>query len=219
MEEIGQLLHISFDVKEKQSRIDKTQSLISLQVHIIFDMIEAKNMKLDERLYQLRKKKGLTQAAVAEKLGVSRQAVSRWEIGAAVPTLENIKVLSELFGVRVEYLLPGDSSVEENEVAEKNKEEQSEKLLISQKGDGKSPMAFDLKSPEYKQFEKIRTGKLPGLKRWIVIGCLTLLLIIAGIIYLASSYTKGKTDTNEVWLSEWEYDENESSLGTDFQFS
>lgn len=68
------------------------------------DIIGVKNMGLDERLYQLRKQKGLTQADVAEKLGISRQAVSRWEIGAAIPTLENIKILSELFDVSVEYL-------------------------------------------------------------------------------------------------------------------
>lgn len=42
---------------------------------------------------------------LAEKLNVSRQAISRWEVGAAVPTTDNLKVLSELYGVSVDYLL------------------------------------------------------------------------------------------------------------------
>lgn len=176
-------------------------------------------MKLDERLYQLRKEKGLTQAAVAEKLGVSRQAVSRWEIGAAVPTLENLRVLSELFGVSVQYLLPGESNVEEEIIAEESKEELPEKVLISQRVDEEYPKAFEQKPPENEQLEKIKTEMTPGHRRWIIIGCLIILVIIIGIIYLATSFTTETPDTEEVWLSEWEYDENESSLGTDFQFS
>lgn len=42
---------------------------------------------------------------LAEKLNVSRQAISRWEVGSAVPTTDNLKVLSELYGVSIDYLL------------------------------------------------------------------------------------------------------------------
>ena len=42
---------------------------------------------------------------LAEKLNVSRQAISRWEVGLAVPTTDNLKVLSELYGVSIDYLL------------------------------------------------------------------------------------------------------------------
>lgn len=62
-------------------------------------------MNLDEKLTRLRKKKGLTQSELAEHMKVSRQAVSRWEVGAAAPTTENLKSLSELYGVSLEYLL------------------------------------------------------------------------------------------------------------------
>lgn len=48
--------------------------------------------------------KGLTQADLSEILHVSRQTVSRWEVGAAVPTTDNLRVLSELYGVSVDYL-------------------------------------------------------------------------------------------------------------------
>lgn len=62
-------------------------------------------MSLAEKLVALRKQKGLTQMDLAEKLDVSRQAISRWEVGAAVPGTDNLKVLGELFGVSVDYLL------------------------------------------------------------------------------------------------------------------
>lgn len=62
-------------------------------------------MKLDEKLARLRKEKGLTQLELAEAVKVSRQAVSKWEAGGAIPTTENLKGLSELLEVPIDYLL------------------------------------------------------------------------------------------------------------------
>lgn len=62
-------------------------------------------MNLAEKLIQLRKKNGLTQLKLAEMMNVSRQAISRWEVGDAVPSTENLKYLSSLYGVSTEYLL------------------------------------------------------------------------------------------------------------------
>lgn len=66
-------------------------------------------MKLDEKLISLRKEKGITQLSVAEVLGVSRQAISRWESGTALPSTENLARLSELYHVPVDYLLNDDA--------------------------------------------------------------------------------------------------------------
>lgn len=66
-------------------------------------------MELKEKLVALRKEKGLTQSAVAEKLDVSRQAISRWESGIALPSTDNLKSLSALYGVPVDYLLNSDT--------------------------------------------------------------------------------------------------------------
>ena len=55
-------------------------------------------MGLEEKLCFLRKKCGLSQLEVAEALDVSRQAVSRWEVGAVVPTVDNLLGLSRLYG-------------------------------------------------------------------------------------------------------------------------
>lgn len=62
-------------------------------------------MKLDEKLIYLRKEKGLTQLELAEAVKVSRQAVSKWESGGGIPSTENLRGLSELYGVSVDYLL------------------------------------------------------------------------------------------------------------------
>lgn len=66
-------------------------------------------MSLAEKLVYLRKQKGLTQMELAEKLNVSRQAISRWEVGAAIPSTDNLMVLSVLYGVPIDYLLNNDA--------------------------------------------------------------------------------------------------------------
>lgn len=71
-------------------------------------------MELKEKLVALRKEKGLTQSAVAEKLDVSRQAISRWESGVALPSTDNLKCLSSLYEVPVDYLLKEDSEMKNN---------------------------------------------------------------------------------------------------------
>ena len=65
-------------------------------------------MKLEEKLISLRKEKGLSQMKLAEMMNVSRQAISRWEVGAAVPSTDNLKFLGNLYGVSLEYLLHDD---------------------------------------------------------------------------------------------------------------
>lgn len=67
-------------------------------------------MNANEKLLSLRKEKGLSQLELAEALNVSRQAVSRWEVGASVPSMDNLAALSRLYGVPLEDLL--DDSVQ-----------------------------------------------------------------------------------------------------------
>lgn len=62
-------------------------------------------MKLAERLIDLRKERKLSQLELAELMDISRQAVSRWEVGEATPSIENLLFLSRLYGVSLEYLI------------------------------------------------------------------------------------------------------------------
>ena len=62
-------------------------------------------MKLSDKIVRLRKSNGMSQEELADKLGVSRQAISRWEMGTAMPDATNILQLSRLFQVTTDYLL------------------------------------------------------------------------------------------------------------------
>lgn len=62
-------------------------------------------MRLGQKITKLRKKNKLSQEGLAEKMNVSRQAVSKWESGQSIPDIEKIVSLSELFGVTTDYLL------------------------------------------------------------------------------------------------------------------
>ena len=67
-------------------------------------------MELAAQIAALRKKHGFSQEELGEKLGVSRQAVSKWESGQAVPELEKLKELSRIFGVSLNELLQLEES-------------------------------------------------------------------------------------------------------------
>ena len=69
-------------------------------------------MKLNERIYELRTKHKMSQGDLAEALGVSRQSVSKWEVGSAVPEIEHLLHLSEIFGVTLDELVKGEGQDE-----------------------------------------------------------------------------------------------------------
>lgn len=73
-------------------------------------------MQLGEKLYKLRKEKGLSQEALAETIGTTRQAISKWENGQGYPETEKLLMLSNVFEVSVDFLL-------KDEKAEKGTEE------------------------------------------------------------------------------------------------
>ncbi|MBQ9781401.1 MAG: helix-turn-helix transcriptional regulator [Clostridia bacterium] len=78
--------------------------------------------ELARRIAVLRKQKGLTQSALAEKMDVTPQAVSKWETGRAMPDLSHVDELAAVLSVEVTYLLWGQeeklkSSVERNTIS------------------------------------------------------------------------------------------------------
>lgn len=95
---------------------------------------------LSEKIRDLRKKSGLSQEELAEKLDVSRQAVSKWELGAAVPTADKLLELSDFFGVSLDYLMRFDSDNSENPVSDATNPEKPR--ANSSKAFRKSAMIF-----------------------------------------------------------------------------
>ena len=65
-------------------------------------------MSFAEKMIELRKQQGLSQQDLADRLGVSRQAISRWETGAVQPLADSVKSLAQVFQVSTDYLLSDD---------------------------------------------------------------------------------------------------------------
>lgn len=78
---------------------------------------------MEIRLIELRRAKGLSQSQLADTLHVCRQSVSDWERGASRPTRENLVLLSELYGVSVDYLLEREPRTPPEEVTQPQTEE------------------------------------------------------------------------------------------------
>ena len=62
-------------------------------------------MTLGEKIQKLRKQRGLSQEALAEKVTVTRQTISKWELGQSLPDLDFIAQLSDIFNVSSDYLI------------------------------------------------------------------------------------------------------------------
>ena len=67
-------------------------------------------MTIGEKLQRLRKARGWTQEELAERVGVSRQSLSKWEANATLPDTANVIALADLFGVTTDYLLREDAA-------------------------------------------------------------------------------------------------------------
>lgn len=100
-------------------------------------------MTTGEKITKCRKEKSLTQTKLAEALGVTRQAVSRWESDLAFPETDNLLKMCKLFGVSSDWLLKYDES-QSNEVVP-----------------DKSKFTLDLKNFSIEYKSKIHLGKLP----------------------------------------------------------
>ena len=86
-------------------------------------------MGFGENLMRSRKKSGLSQEEVAAKLGVSRQTVSKWELGETLPDIQQTKKLSTLYHITLDELVELDLQVKEiQEVIEKTTEETQKKI-------------------------------------------------------------------------------------------
>ena len=95
------------------------------------------NIEIANRLQQLRKEKGYSQEELAQALGLSRQAVSKWERAESSPDTDNLICLAKLYDMSLDELLNTDETVEEirertQEVEEEKKED--EKYIKIEKG-------------------------------------------------------------------------------------
>lgn len=141
-------------------------------------------MELKEKLVTLRKKKGLSQLELAEMVKVSRQAVSRWEVGSTIPSTTNLQYLSGLYDVPLEYLL--------NETAELSLEREESCLTETKTADG-IPKGWSLKK-----------------KAGFIFGFLTILIIIFVFILATRKQEENVASMNDVLRGEVEISSSET---------
>lgn len=96
-----------------QRSIDKKQRQVCRNICVMrYTKLEVNKMNFGIKLQVLRKDKRLSQEALAEQLGVSRQAVSKWERGEGYPEMDTIIMISNLFGVTLDYLMKDNDDEE-----------------------------------------------------------------------------------------------------------
>ncbi len=92
-------------------------------------------MEFNEKLQELRKKKGITQEELSEALFVSRTAVSKWESGRGYPNIDSLKAVARFFGVTVDELLSGDELLTVAEQDNKQKENHTRDTVFASEGE------------------------------------------------------------------------------------
>lgn len=95
-----------------QLSVDTYPSVIGSYATIHFSIMlltkkGVSSMNMADRIQYLRKAKGISQEELADKVGVSRQAVSKWESEQSIPDLDRVINMSEFFGVTTDYILKG----------------------------------------------------------------------------------------------------------------
>ncbi len=123
-------------------------------------------MEFNNKLYELRKQKGFSQEELANRLNVSRQTISKWEIGESTPDMEKLVAISDLFNVSLDELVKG----QEPEPAGI-----SEHIV-------KSELYSDIKEHVLTEDNKVKAKK--GLKiAGIIVGVIVLIDLISFIVY------------------------------------
>jgi len=123
------------------------------------------NIEIASRLQKLRKEKGYSQEELADKLGISRQAISKWERAEASPDTDNLIMLAKLYNVSLDDLLKSDEELEElrKEKVEQESSKQFKEGIVFTDDDGSrveidnhSIKAFDKDGTELKIDKKSR---------------------------------------------------------------
>lgn len=152
-------------------------------------------MNLGNSLFQARKKSGLSQEYVAEKLGVSRQTVSKWETDETVPDIRQSKKMAVLYNVSLDELIDFDIDIKEiQEIIDKTSEEIEEKIDWTNAWGKKYPILLEYQEevniPNYAYRINIM---LDELKRDYQFNEQDAMLVLKDILYNVWKNRKGKS--------------------------
>ena len=128
-------------------------------------------MVLGEKLLYLRKKQGMSQEQLAAKVTVSRQAISKWELGESLPDTENILQLTKIFNVTADFLLNDEIDIPVAVAIDENDKDVSQSLLEKELKDDSDRLAMKAYAQKEKKFS------------WIPIVVSGLMILVIVIIY------------------------------------
>ena len=161
-------------------------------------------MNFGEKIYKLRKEKGLSQEALAEQIGTTRQAVSKWENNQGFPETEKLLLLANVFEVSTDFLLKDDKSVKEtSERGYYVSKEMATAYLANEnkicRNIGLTFMLFALTGIPYLLFATNSTLRYLGMSAFVIAG------IVVFVISLFSEQEQYKVLKQEPLLFDYEY--------------
>lgn len=164
-------------------------------------------MKLSEKISYYRRKRGYSQQALADMMGVSRQSVSKWETGESLPEVTKLPQLAALFGVTTDFLLSEDAPAEDGEVPKPEKSAEVDEGAAEAQAESSSstadfgrtvPDAVDCIADRLPHF----LGKLVRLYGWVagiriaISGVLLIVFaLLGGVVSSSFSQTVDSWDT------------------------
>lgn len=142
-------------------------------------------MSLGNSLFNARKKNGMSQEEVAEKLGVSRQTISKWELDETLPDIQQSKRLSNLYHLTLDELIDFDMDVKEIEqIIEKTKDEVEQKIDWTNAWGKKYPILLTYqKEVEVEQYATRIRELLDSLQKRYDYNDLDAMLVLKDILY------------------------------------
>ena len=156
-------------------------------------------MELNEKLLELRKQKGLTQAELAEILFVSRTAVSKWESGRGYPNIDSLKAIAKFFGITIDELLSGEELLTIAEEDSRKKENRLRDMVFGSL-DCSTAMLFFLPFFGQKTPPVIQAVSLLSLTEAKLYLRTAYVAAVAGMAFLGILTLALQTCQNPIWM-------------------
>ncbi len=164
-------------------------------------------MNLQEKMIGARKKKGVTQDQLARELQVTRQTVSRWERGTALPSMDNLRRLSHLYGVPLDYFVDGK---EDSLVTQEQKGRNGHEENFVQKEENESAVSD-------KEKTQSSLGKYARNRRVIMISVgIVLVICVLSALVIVCVQMYSENSKNTISYSDMEDASKDTSSGSTF---
>ncbi|WP_203227766.1 helix-turn-helix domain-containing protein [Calorimonas adulescens] len=153
--------------------------------------VNGKNMNIAEELLKIRKNNNLSQDEFAEKIGVSRQAVSRWEMGISAPSIDTLVKISERFGVSIDSMLKSNEQAYNEKITIQERPKLSRRIigivitLIGLIGISTLPLLADYKRDREMQLFK---SAYENSAHYLIEYPLFILLLLFSLLLVAGIY-------------------------------